>query len=1787
MILEKRMAIPSSNEISFNSFYLTEFFNIVYEKASNQIAESHFTRLKELGKYLLKEDNIIDGLKQVALYQNSNDLAIFLFDMIERANDYGPQIVYNTIDILASDFVNLYSLMMEDEDTENTFKNIIDDFKNKYASFEKEKHLEEFFEITQKDVSTPEISPVMDLASYYKIALSERVAAANSNLLSIVFSDIDAGINEDQIPEALKTIFNNIKAVYPAMVNSNAANHHDIEKRAEFVNEEVEKINSIDPEIISIIVTNQSLVIPGAPPEQHAKVTEQDEPDSSIESLLVDYFRSEVEDWADAISTLFTGYPEHITAPSQLKQLIAALKSLKELSMIHGYGGLEHVAHLLTNEFEKLDTSSFTFSAESPLILLEIVGLIKHVENFSKKSKSAKAIANIHDKIDQLRETYSEVATAELVDEIAEEQITDKLEAEWFGMDDSRFDQAISDVIKVIYQKVQDACNSDEPAAVLNRLFKYLHFNSIVFPADFDSLVVSPLEQKYMELLESGNQNTDNTQAVLAGIWQEIIDTSPKQIEVEALNERMRAIPVIEAGIDLNNPKVAEALASVIARQRELLAADFEAAFDPEKSPDTTNNFLSFTDTQLKLTGAEHYQKFISFVLDQIKASRTRPYPAQIISEFSAAFNLFVDRLGHRGFDANCDDVIDALSDVLSTEQAPIEKITEADIEPVLDANESEDVVASEEAPSSDSIKTETLKEDDDLSLFRDEASSNINIIKDNLAVFKSGQDRIHLRHIENAAHSIRSAAHMLNFESATKLASSIEEISEVFGQSDVMLPENMVPYLEQATAHLEQLLENPDTDSSEVIALLDSLLDQVAIQDSGSSDANADLDAVSDVPTLETPTNLDDGHLFSSDSGEDEELQNIFKEESVNFLNDISIANSILEKDYGNIPAVEKLGYAAHSLKSASKMLGFIEISQISDNIEKLAGAITDGNVIFDAKLFEKINEALKVLSQLSDNKAIDSTVIAKLIDSLDISLLEKKQEIGAADEGREPLPENMLEVFVEEASELIEDLNDDFLELEKLPESEMILANALRNLHTIKGSAYVTKFNHIGDLAHKMEDYFQFYKTSSSDNKSDVLNSSFMALDLIADMVKHAELSGTDEVDQLTSRLAAIDNKLFSFQSLAMPESSFKSEAQPINPVPKKSFVAKSGEKNVLKIDTEYMDKMVDMASELMINQTQLGANLHALKEILANLEGEKKQIRVTENILEDTILRDDNEDSEEVSGRQEEIRKISGNIKDLVRAVNLISSDLNHLTDSFDQNIGQLSNLSKLLHGDMLKTRMVPIGNLFNRYPRAVRDMAKKQGKKVNLIIEDNNTELDRVMVEGLAEPILHIIRNAIDHGIETVEERKAQGKTEIGTLVLRARQERSQILIDIEDDGHGINVNRVKEQILKRELVEKEVLERMSDAQILDYIFYPDFTTRLETTKDSGRGIGLNAVATQLQKLKGNIRLKTEQNVGSSFLLRVPLTLVISHALMVKVANQTIAIPVLSVQESIQFHKDEIIEDAGNKYIRVRGRLLPYVPLLDILKFNGQEPVLDEPDKQLAVVIFDAGVSTALGVQAVVGRQEVVIKSLGSHLQNVEYLAGGTIMANGEVALILDFARVIKKVENQYFGNAPEKNPIKKFERKKKMSKPTESKTVSDEPEVSDEDIKVRVVKARSPKIMIVDDSNSVRNFVGSILERNNFLTVKAINGADALKKLKTEQVDLVITDLEMPKMHGFDLISNIRQQKKFAGLPIIILTGRAGMKHRQTGEELGANAFIVKPFKEYDLLASIGEFIKLN
>ena len=878
--------------------------------------------------------------------------------------------------------------------------------------------------------------------------------------------------------------------------------------------------------------------------------------------------------------------------------------------------------------------------------------------------------------------------------------------------------------------------------------------------------------------------------------------------------------------------------------------------------------------------------------------------------------------------------------------------------------------------------------------------------------------------------------------------------------------------------------------------------------------------------------------------------------------------------------------------------MLGFREIGQIADGLEQIAESLYKGEINNSPKVTDSLEKSIIAVKVLSAGEKIPATEVTDIINLLDVKRIMNEQmeggDSGAAGKRKSVTEEidPMVDLFLKEAWEMIEKINRDLVQFEK-SHNDTILENLNRNVHTLKGSAQMMQFEKIGHIAHIVEDFFEQKIENKETIPDDYLEPIFKAFDEIQNIteaIKSGEGEVSNNYDEILKGLGKMQIGEDTIQESPEDEEEvevpveadepepekpvIKSETQIIAEQPKKSVPDDNSQQ--IKISTERVDNLINMAAELVINKTQLINYVDSLKKLGLDLDKDRKVLKDAEYSLDDIILKRKYE-QELLSGAEldadgnkkfGDLALISNDFKKTISTIDTVSSKFNNLTHGFEQNISRLAHLIKMLHDDVLQVRMVPVDNLFNRFPRAVRDLAKKQKKKVDLVIEGANTEMDRAMIESLTDPLMHLVRNSIDHGIELPMHRKKSGKENMGNLYLRAKQDKNQIIIEVEDDGKGINVDAVRETIIKKKILDKEKVEKLSIGEILDYIFYPGFSTKKGTSKVSGRGIGLDVVASQVEKLKGDIRVSSTIGHGTTFSIRVPLTLIISQAMLFKLTDQILAVPLISVDESIQFDKSALTVEKDKMFIKHRGENITVLNLNSLLNFSDKEL----KGELKAILIQETGIRCALIVDEVMHREEIVIKSLGSHLDNLEFISGGTILGDGTIALILDTTAIIRKIEKENLH----KDKVEVKESPKQVQKEVEK-----EPVVK---VEKKAIKNRKPVALIVDDSISVRRFVANTLEKNNYDTVLASDGINALDELKAKSFDIVITDLEMPKMHGYELIEKIRNQKKLKDLPIIILTGRAGKKHKDMGIKLGANAFIVKPFKDNDLLSTLNKFI---
>jgi chemosensory pili system protein ChpA (sensor histidine kinase/response regulator) len=527
-------------------------------------------------------------------------------------------------------------------------------------------------------------------------------------------------------------------------------------------------------------------------------------------------------------------------------------------------------------------------------------------------------------------------------------------------------------------------------------------------------------------------------------------------------------------------------------------------------------------------------------------------------------------------------------------------------------------------------------------------------------------------------------------------------------------------------------------------------------------------------------------------------------------------------------------------------------------------------------------------------------------------------------------------------------------------------------------------------------------------------------------------------------------------------------------------------------------------------------------------------------------------------------------------LSRTLTEISADITEVLtqlDGFvrhvDGDIDEFTKLAHRLQDEITQARMVPIGNLYTRITRTVRDAAKAAGKQVELTLAGADTELDNNIIQQIADPLLHLVRNAVAHGIERSENRYAAGKADSGSLAVRAYHRGNHIYVEVEDDGRGIDYEKIRQTAIETGFAGAEEAERMTQRDLATLLFRPGFSTAPRKTELAGRGVGLDVVQANIHALNGEVEVETQLGIGTRFTLKVPLTLIISQALFVRLGAATFALPLGFVEEIRRIRDTEIEEVGGKLLTRVREVVTEVVRLDAQL---GMTPVEAVNGWYRLVLVNVAGRQVGIVVEEVLRKDEIVIKNLGEFLHNVKLFPGATIAPDGSLILLIDVNRLI-------MGDAIERRPLMTSANAARIFSPGGMAVAAGDIPAAAID-----VVEREKVVILADDSISVRKFVGRMLEKAGYRVRLASDGLEALEIAQQAPSDLIITDLEMPRTNGYELMMHLRQDEATRRVPVMVVTSRAGAKHRDRAMKEGASAFMVKPVQEDQLIAQVRELI---
>jgi len=734
-----------------------------------------------------------------------------------------------------------------------------------------------------------------------------------------------------------------------------------------------------------------------------------------------------------------------------------------------------------------------------------------------------------------------------------------------------------------------------------------------------------------------------------------------------------------------------------------------------------------------------------------------------------------------------------------------------------------------------------------------------------------------------------------------------------------------------------------------------------------------------------------------------------------------------------------------------------------------------------------------------------------------------------------RDDVDEQLLPIFLEESHDLYPQIGANLRAWRDKPEDEALARSLRRTLHTLKGGARMAGAMRAGELTHRMEDSVIHYTA--------------------------ADLGGTTFWDNLDNQFDYLGGLLEQLRrGEPATEVGEKEIGETAQPQPLEIGAERAILSNVLRVRSDVVDRLVNEAGEIGVTRSHIETEMRAFKSGLLELTDSVNRLR---NQLREIEIQAESQMQARLSLSQDTAEKFDPlefdrftRLQELTRFMNESVHDVQtvqqNLLKNLDETAGALSaqsHLARELQQGLMAIRMVPFASISERLYRIVRQTGKELGKKANLELRGTELELDRSMLEKMTAPFEHLLRNALVHGLESAELRAERGKPPIGDVRLSLRHENNEIVFEFSDDGGGLDLQKLRAKGVELGLLQAD--EEFSDDQIIQLIFASGLTTAEVVTEIAGRGVGMDVVRSEISSLGGLISVSTEAGKGASFVIHLPLTLAVMQTLMIHSGDAIYAIPSTMVEQVQQYRQADLEKIYQQRSVSWQGRSYPLHYLPHLL---GDLERTAEVKPHTSVLLLRSGdLRIALHVDEVAGNHEVVVKNIGPQLARMRGIAGATVLGNGQVALILNPPQLAQRIA-----------PVRKV-----------SRTVAIEPQRT------------QPLIMVVDDSLTVRKITSRLLSRAGYQVVTAKDGVDALEQLSGIMPQVMLLDIEMPRMDGFELTKQLRREAATRKLPIIMITSRTAEKHREHAMQLGVNEYLGKPYQEEELLRLVAQYVAAN
>jgi two-component system chemotaxis sensor kinase CheA len=729
--------------------------------------------------------------------------------------------------------------------------------------------------------------------------------------------------------------------------------------------------------------------------------------------------------------------------------------------------------------------------------------------------------------------------------------------------------------------------------------------------------------------------------------------------------------------------------------------------------------------------------------------------------------------------------------------------------------------------------------------------------------------------------------------------------------------------------------------------------------------------------------------------------------------------------------------------------------------------------------------------------------------------------------------------QLFKAESTEHLARLDDGLLRLEKNCTDQAVLEEVFREAHSMKGAARMLGLPKIETAAHGLESIFNTARKGESTLTAEAIERMTIALGDLRRLVQEALTSNAE--------FGVQDAELKISQSAIRPPQAIP----PIPTIPQSAIVIPDSAApfriETVRVETRQLDDLLTLTGELSVIQGRVQHRLSLMDEMLeqwAMLDRSRRKFRY--------LLRS-SESTERTNETVREMLKADG------EALTLLGNRIKQTRDAFYEDGTRLDTTANTLEERVHTARLLPLSVVFSLFPRMVHDLAKEQGKEVELVIEGAELNVDKRILEEMKDPLMHLLRNAIDHGIELPDERERQGKPRGSTLRLSAARDNNHVSLEVRDDGRGLDVDAIRHVALQRGLQDEATLAAMSTAQLHELIFLPGFSTSSFVTELSGRGVGLDVVRVNVERLKGNIRLESSPHQGTAMQLRLPLGLSTTRLLLVSVGGHRFGLPIEFIHTSLRVREKDIFPLEGRPAIELNGHAIIAPRLSDLLEISNAAPPSDKTREEAVCIVIQVG-DEQLGVRVseLLDEEEVLTKPLGAFLHRVRNVSGMAILGSGEICTVLNPADLLRTAHKMIAGIG------------------LRHADSVEQPAISSGD---------SPCILLVEDSMLVRVMEKRILEDAGYEVIATVDGEDAFNTLPTRSFAAVVSDINMPNMDGLALTARIRQEPHYRDLPVILVTSLSSDEDKRRGLDVGANAYIPKPtFDQRVLLETLERLI---